>query len=702
MSKRPKSKNKFQNSGKTNKSNRSQSSGRQNKKRRDHKNHPQGIITITRKGFAFVSLEDGQENVPEADIFIPPQFVGNALTGDLVKVRIKDLYNPKGPSGEVVEVVQRKRVTFVGQVVDSHPRKSRIKIKPISNSFSRTLAAKRTLDVNVNDWVEFSIEKTETDYGFDVELIRHIPTQNNISGILDSLTEEYELPAPYTEDEERMAGELPLQEIERRDLTELTTMTIDPIDAKDYDDALSIVKEDDKTITIGIHIADVAAYLPPGSYFDKKASDRCFTNYLPGRMIPMLPRTLLKERCSLNADEIKPAHSIFVTLSKSSGEVKGYERFHSFVKVSKRLHYDEVQQYLDSQGLSFHEKKESMFEYESGLTYTETFETTWQSWPENVRKSIDQLFNVYKNVRSRRKALEHYIDVMPKEIRILCGGNPPEIKGIRHEKSDEAHEIVEEFMLMANTLVAEEMYHGHLPSVYRTHPAPNTEALVNFSRWLNETIQIKTGSLNTRKNINKLLHTFDPKDPYFDVIMISFVKAMERAKYDSTCEPHYGLGKEKYLHFTSPIRRYTDLFVHQQLWAADTGDYKVKETDQSNAIANKCTKTEQRYDEAYWAANDRLKLHFIAEKVATGEEVKLEAVIMNFARTEISIFLPEIGTFGSIPLSSLGDFYQLSDDNCELYGKQENSPIYKKGQILYVHVEHVNALYNELTFILVI
>lgn len=701
MSKRPKSKNKFQSSGKSNKSKHFQNSGkqtRQNRSRRDHKNHPQGIITITRKGFAFVSLEEGQENIPEADIFIPPQFVGNALTGDLVKVRIKDLYNPKGPSGEVVEVVQRKRTTFVGQVVDAHPRKSRIKIKPISNSFSRTLAAKRTLEVNVKDWVEFSIERTESDYGFDVELIRQIPTRNNISGILDSLTEEYELPAPYSEEEEEMARNLPLQNIERRDLTNLTTMTIDPIDAKDYDDALSIVHEDEKNITIGIHIADVAAYLPPGSYFDKKASDRCFTNYLPGRMIPMLPRTLLKERCSLNADEVKPAHSIFVTLSKNSGEVKNYERFHSFVKVSKRLHYDEVQQYLNSQGLSFHKKKASMFEYESGLTYTETFESTWQSWAPNVRKSIDQLFNVYKTVRSRRKALEHYIDVMPKEIRILCGGHPPEIKGIRHEKSDEAHEIVEEFMLMANTLVAEEMFHGHLPSIYRTHPAPNTEALVNFSRWLHETLQVKTGSLATRKNINKLLHTFDPKDPYFDVIMISFVKAMERANYDSTCQPHYGLGKEKYLHFTSPIRRYTDLFVHQQLWAADTGDYKIKEADHANAAANKCTKTEQRYDEAYWAANDRLKLHFIAEKVATGEEVKLEAVIMNFARTEISIFLPEIGTFGSIPLSSLGDFYQLSDDNCELYGKKENSPVYKKGQILYVHVEHVNTLYNELTF----
>ncbi len=672
------------------------------RKRDKEKTFPVGRITVTRKGFAFVSLEadqEGFENLPESDVFIPPQSVGNALTGDLVKIRITDLYNQKGPVGQVVEVVHRHRSFFVGQIVDAKPRQSRVTIKPISSAFVRTLAAKAVLDVEVGDWVEFSIERTTDTGGFDVDLVRRLETKNSVSGILDGLTEEFDLPVPYTEEEEKMAGALPLQKIERRDLTDLVTMTIDPIDAKDYDDALSIVAEDDKTITIGIHIADVAAYIPPESYFDKKASSRCFTNYLPGRMIPMLPRTLLKERCSLNAGELKPAHSVFVTLSKTSGEVKSYDRFHSWVKVDKRLHYDEVQQYLDDQKLTFHDEKPSLFEYESGLSYTETFESTWQEWSKEVTESINKLFATYKMVRTRRKALEHYVDVIPKEIRILCTGEPPEIQGLRHEKADEAHEIVEEFMLMANTLVAEETFHGQLPSVYRTHPAPSQEALINFSRWLNETLKVKAGSLKTRKNINKLLRSFSTSDPYFDVIMISFVKTMERAKYESECQPHYGLGKEKYLHFTSPIRRYTDLFVHQQLWAADTGHYKTKDAAHATMVAGLCTKTEQRYDEAYWAANDRMKLHFIADRVAAGEQVELEAVIMNFTRSEISIYLPEIGSFGAIPYTVLGDYYELSDDNCVLTGKRSDSRVFTKGEILYVGVKHVDPLYGELEYV---
>lgn len=675
---------------------------RSERKREKERPFPLGRITVTRKGFAFVSLEANQEGfgeLPEADVFVPAQSVNNALTGDLIKIRITDLYNTKGPVGQVVEVVERHRTAFVGQVVEAQTRSSRVIIKPISTAFTRTLAAKAIIDVEIGDWVEFTIERTTDDQGFNIDLIRRVETQNSVSGILDSLAAEFELPLPYTTEEEERAGALPLQEIERRDLTDLVTMTIDPIDAKDFDDALSIVAEDEKTITIGIHIADVAAYIPPGSYFDEKSASRCFTNYLPGRMIPMLPRTLLKERCSLNAGELKPAHSVFVKLSKTSGEVKDYERFHSWINVNKRMHYEEVQQYLDSQKLTFHDATPSLFEYKSGLSYDESFETTYQDWPEEVLKSITKLFATYKMVRTRRKALEHYVDVSPKEIRVMCSSNPPEIKGLRHEKSDEAHEIVEEFMLMANTLVAEETFHAQIPAIYRIHPAPSPDSLLNFSRWLNETLQVKAGSLKHRKDINKLLRSFDRNDPYFDVIMVSFVKTMERAKYESVCQPHYGLGKEKYLHFTSPIRRYTDLFVHQQLWAGDTGDYKAKDSAHATSVASVITNTEKRYDEAYWAANDRMKLQFIADRVASGEKVQLEAVIMNFTKSEISLYLPEIGSFGSIPFNALDGYYAVSDDGLKIMGKRKGARVFTKGEILYVGIKNVDPLMAKLEYV---
>ncbi len=665
-----------------------------------NKAYPVGYISITRKGFAFVALQAGQEDVdPELkDIFIPPKYVGNALTGDLVSVRITDRFNSKGPSGEVVKVVERNREAFVGQVIEIDETGRRAIVKPVSSAFPRTLAVIITgSDVENGDWLEFSIKNTkEGDRGFDVKFIRRLDRGNNVSGLLDGLTIEFELPEAYTMEEEEQAAALPALEIERRDLTDLITMTIDPIDAKDYDDALSIVSETEKEVVVAIHIADVAAYVSVGSYFDEKAASRSFTNYLPGRMIPMLPRTLLKERCSLNADELKPAHTLFVTINKNSGEIKDYERFHSWVKVTKRLHYDEVQQFLDAKGLSFHGDEKSMFEYKSSLVYDESFESTWQDWSEEVKGSIVNLFGIYKTLRNRRKALEHYVDVTPKEIRLLCSGNPPEVQGIRHEKSDEAHEIVEEFMLLGNTLVAEEMFHSDTPAIYRTHPSPTPESLENFSRWLKEAMDMKAGSLKNRKAINKLLHQFSPEDPYFDVLMVSFVKAMERAQYESECNPHYGLGKEKYLHFTSPIRRYSDLFVHQQLWEQEKGN-KIKSGKQAAAMASYITKTEKRYDEAYWTAMDRLKLHFIADKLASGELLKLEAVIMNFTRSEISIYVPELGMFGAIPFSTLGGGYGLSEDRCILSSRKTDRK-FTKGEIFYVKILHVDPRSADLQF----
>ena len=666
-----------------------------------NKSYPVGYISVTRKGFGFVSLQPGQEGIADdiKDIFIPGQFVGNALTGDLVSVRITDLFNSKGPSGEVLKVVQRSREAFVGQIIDLDETGRRAIIKPVSSAFSRTLAVLiKTESVIKGDWIEFSIKNTkEGDRGFDCEFVRLLDRGNAVSGLLDGLTVEFELPEAYTTEEEEIAAALPALEIERKDLTKLVTMTIDPIDAKDFDDALSVYSQDDKEIVIAIHIADVAAYVPVGSYFDEKASERCFTNYLPGRMIPMLPRTLLKERCSLNADEVKPAHTILVTLNKNSGEVKGYERFHSLINVTKRLHYAEVQQFLDAKGLSFHDdKKESTFHHESGLVYKEEFESTWESWGDTVQESIKTLFDTYKLLRGRRKALEHYVDVIPKEIRLLCSGNPPEVQGIKHEQSDESHEIVEEFMLLGNTLVAEEMFHAETPAIYRTHPAPKPESLENFSRWLKDAMDLKAGSLKHRKQINKLLHQFSPEDPYFDVIMVSFVKAMERAQYESECNPHYGLGKEKYLHFTSPIRRYSDLFVHQQLWDQEKG-HKIKSDKVAAATAAHITKTEKRYDEAYWTAMDRLKLHFIADKLASGELLKLEAVIMNFTKSDIAIYIPELGMFGAIAFNSLDDYYRLSDDGCILSSKKIGKK-YTKGEIFMVKIIHVDPRCAELKF----
>ncbi|MGL4854674.1 MAG: RNB domain-containing ribonuclease, partial [Lentisphaeria bacterium] len=649
--------------------------------------------TITRNGYAFVALE-GVEAGTVADVFIPAQFVRTALTGDRVKITITDPHNSKGPSGQVVTVLERNKDLFVGQVISIDNRSCKATVKPISNAFIKPLEIAMTFALQQEDWVEFSIASTLADaFEFNAELTTVLHTENSVSGILDGITQEFELPKLYTASEEDAAAALSLREIPRRDLTNWVTMTIDPIDAKDFDDALTMVSEDEKSFTVGIHIADVAAYVAPDELFDQMASTRCFTNYLPGRMIPMLPKKLLAERCSLNANEVKPAHTIVVVIDKSDGHVISSERFHSWIKVCKRLHYEEVQDFLDDNKFTFHAKEEAEA---STLKAVEEYAHDWPTWPDFVQNSIKDLFKVYKLVRERRKKLEHYIEVVPKEIRILCGGNPPGIKGLRTEKADESHEIVEEFMLLGNTLVALEMDKNKIPAVYRTHPAPAQDSILAFSRWIKETLHQDTGSLNDREKINELLKGFDPSDPYFEVIMVSFVRALERAKYESSPQLHYGLGKDHYLHFTSPIRRYSDLFVHQQLWAKELGQ-KIRSEQEAAMIASVITSTEQRYDEAYWTANDRLKLYFIAGKIASGELVKIKAVIMAFTKYDISLYLPELGMFSSIPYSVLNGYHEPNEDGSIL--RSNGKDIYEKGQIINVSVSNVNPLLGELTFV---
>ncbi len=657
-----------------------------------------GTISLSRQGYGFVTLDESEADA--VDLFIPAQFTDTALTGDRVEVIITDKDNPRGPSGKVVNIVKRHRVKFTGQVVEYSKFGKNFVIKPLSSSFNKTLTAVSKIEVRIGDWVEFSIRRTVPGAKrFDVQITKKISVSDNeVEGILSGIVEEFDLPAAYTEDEEKLAGNLELREISRRDMTEFLTMTIDPKDAKDFDDALSVVSETEKEIEIAIHIADVAAYVAPGCYFDKKASERNFTNYLPGRMIPMLPKTLLKERCSLNADELKPAHTVLGKLNKNSGEVKSYERFHSWVKVAKRLNYAEVQQFLDANDLSYHDKAVDPDRFHTDLSVKDETAAVWQEWTPEIQVSLRQLFATYKTLRNKRRAFDHYVEVMPKEICILCHGNPPEIAGIKHEVADESHEIVEEFMLLANTLVAEETLEYNIPAVYRVHPAPLPEGLETFSKWLKEVLDMNPGSLKTRKNINKLLKLIPEDNPYFEVVMISFIKAMERALYSEKCTLHYGLGKEKYLHFTSPIRRYSDLFVHQQLWEREINSGEVKNEKHAAVVAKNLTATEKRYDEAYWSTNDRLKLHFIENKINNGERVELDAVIMNFTKAEITMFIPEIASFGAIPYDDFNDYFEVNENVLE---SRDSDLSFKRGQIIKVLVTYVSPLFGEVKYAVV-
>lgn len=645
-----------------------------------------GTITVTRRGFAFVKIDQSADDEPIADIFVPPGKFQTAITGDEVEIKVVQ-QTEKGPLGEVTQIISRNRLDFVGQVVAVKARS--VIIAPVVNILGKTLAAPcpKKLELDAGDWINFRIIDDGASARLNIEIIDVIETKNEVSGILDGLTEEFNLPMQYTEEEEVRAAQLEPAEVERKDLTAFTTMTIDPFDAKDFDDALSILAEDEKTVTVGIHIADVAAYVRPGSYFDEKASKRCFTNYLPGRMIPMLPKNLLRDKCSLNADVIKPAHTVEVKISRNSGHVESYSRYHSWIKVTKRLNYDEVQHFFEDTGLVPKSKKNAHgvhFEEEAQVAYFED-KADWHEWSDDVKVQLTKLYHLYDILHQYRAAKEQFIMLIPKEIRILCNEETAELNGLHHEQSDQSHELIEEFMLLANTLVAKELLDRKMPGVYRTHPEPNNDDLVEFNRWLKNAFNRKAGSLSQRKSINRFLTSLDRDDPATSLIMVAFLKTMQRARYQVDCEPHFGLGKTHYLHFTSPIRRYTDLAVHQQLWQRDVQQKTLYAPEHCAAIANACTSCEQNYDEAYWAANDRLKMLFLSNCLKNGETTAFQAMIMTVNKSSLQLYIPDLGMFSEIPYSDMEDFFELNQELTAVRGR-ESGRVYRIGQIVNTHV----------------
>ncbi|MDD3119174.1 MAG: ribonuclease R, partial [Victivallales bacterium] len=497
-----------------------------------------GKLTTTPGGLGFVAVEEG------SDIFIPPQFVGPAMDGDRVRVvllpkRSGGEDDDRGPAGKVVEVVERGRRTVVGEMLAGH------KVRPLNKRIGEDIQVSGSrCGAKRGDWVELKLLQTEKD-GYKRGMVnRKIGPAGSIKTDLDAIVAEYNLSEPYTPQQEELAAKLERLAIDRTDLTDTFTVTIDPHDAKDFDDAISFAPGASAgEVEIGVHIADVAAWIPHGSELDHEAARRGFTSYLPGRTLPMLPRNLTA-LISLTADSVLPAHTVMMTVDTASGRILKSRRFHSLIRVDKRLTYALVQEFIDC-----------------GVAP--------KDWSRDFAADFVQLLDVFRKMRRLRRHDEKYLHPATTEIRVLCDEQNDKIVGLERKVQREADQLVEECMLAANSLVASELIERNVPGAFRVHPEPDPEKLDEFCSMMAGSFGLYPGELTSREAINKFLSSVEdgPKKP---IIMGVFLRALPRALYKEQPELHFGLGKERYCHFTSPIRRYPDLAVHQQLWALDT------------------------------------------------------------------------------------------------------------------------------------
>lgn len=634
-----------------------------NKSGRDKKlKFIEGRISVSASGFGFVTPVTGAP-----DIFIPPRYLGNALDGDIVKVsllREEARFKSKGPAGMIEKVVYRERTTAVGELIAGR------KLRPLSKKLPETIDLHGSLgDAKKGDWLEIEIHmNTETHSdGHRGKIKDIIGKVGMVEDDLNAIIREYGLLPPYSPKEEENALNLNDTHIHREDMTNLLCVTIDPPDAKDFDDAISISHgKTPNEIELGVHIADVAAWIQPGSEFDMKASERAFTSYLPGKTLPMFPKEFTK-KISLSPGKKSLCNTVIITVDKNSGKILRSRRVHSTVEIAKRLTFDEVQDFINGK--------------------------THEDWTAELSISMKHLLELTRKMREYRRLDEDFLELATTEIRILCDDITKEILGLRKEIQTESDQLVEECMLAANVEVAKEFILSGLPGIFRVHPEPEEEELLEFSTFIEETFGLNTGDMSSRKACNYFLGRLRD-DHKKAVIVDAFIRSLPRAYYHSEQALHYGLGKGLYLHFTSPIRRYPDVIVHQQLWAHDLKK-KIRSKKEIEEISALCTEMEALNSEAYFAANDRLKLHYMKNQISETRIDCFEGIIRKLSKAGLTAFIPELGINAFVPVEYLGGKFHRKSG---MLNPRKGHTSYKCGDFIYLFPDRIDLVRGSAIF----
>ncbi len=639
-------------------------------RRREHREHVEGKdrketfiegkLAVSASGLGFVTPKGGGQ-----DIFIPPRFLNNAIDGDIVKVGLlrEQRPNMKGPAGRVAEILERARTTVVGELIAGR------KVRPLSKKLQGDITLNGSIkSARKGDWVEIELQPYEDKHTHEHRgtLKSTIGEAGTVENDIAAVIKEFGLCQPYSEDEWDRAGQIQPIEVDREDLSDLVCMTIDPPDAKDFDDSISIRPGKNKgEMELGVHIADVAAWIWHGSEWDTKARKRSFTSYIPGNTLPMLPKDIT-QTISLIPGKKSYCHSVIFTVDAHTGMIIRSRRVHSRLRITKRLTFDEVQDFIDGKPCS---------------------------WEPDVAHHMKMLVELTRKMRHYRREVEQFLQLATTEIRVLCDDVTKKIKGLRREIQTESDMLVEECMLAANVEVAKELVTRNIPGIFRIHPEPTEEKQQEFSGFVEETFGLHTGDLGSRKACNHFLSKL-PDDHRKQVIMDAFLRSLQRATYFEKNQLHYGLGKGTYCHFTSPIRRYPDLLVHQQLWAVDFGG-KLRGKDEVARIALECSEKEQNNDDAYYAANDRLKLHYLKQKLLEADIDCFEGVIRKISAAGLSVFIPDLGILSFIPVEYLGFAYKKRKSKFITSGTHSK---YKCGDFIYVMPEHIDLIKGSALF----
>ena len=622
----------------------------------------------------------------------------HAMDGDKVQATMVARRRNHVREAVVTEIVERADHTFVGTL-------------EVKKDFAYLLTEDRTL---ANDlFIPKSALKKGKDGDKAVVKITEWPenAKNPVGHVIDILGKtgennaemhailaEYGLPYKYPAAVEKAADKLlpgiSAEELAKReDMREVMTFTIDPRDAKDFDDALSIRALDGGLWEVGVHIADVSHYVPEGSIIDREALKRSTSVYLVDRTIPMLPERLCNYICSLRPDEDKLAYSVIFTLNEKA-EIQNWHLAHTVIRSNRRFTYEEVQQVLEAH----HEASEE--DYNSPGDHYEPL-TPDAEPAEHFAKELIMLNRMAKELRRRRFA-GGAIDFDRCEVRFEIDekGKPT---SVFFKVSKDANKLIEEFMLLANRTVAESI--GKVAKgqkakvfVYRIHDTPDPQKLMNLADFVGK-FGYKLRTTGTKddvsRNLNKLLREVKGRKEQNVVEMVS-LRAMMKAKYSVQNVGHYGLAFRYYTHFTSPIRRYPDLMVHRLLTRYAEGGRSVGR-DKSEELCEHCSEMEQTAAQAARSSRKYKQVEFMKDHLGEVFEGTISGV------TEFGLYVEvnENKCEGMVPLRDLkDDYYEFDEKNFCLRGRATHH-CYNLGDTVKIQVARADLFRKQLDYKLV-
>ena len=669
-----------------------------------------GRIQFRAGGSAFVIREAGDPGEPALQVF--PEDTGIALPGDRVVAR--EFPGRKGKRagekiGGVVRVLERARTSIVGDlrrmgrdhiVAPDDPRFSReISVgDPAKSGITPPPTTGDKVVVTLNEWKHRHDPLTGT---ITSRLGRTHEPRAELLGVF----EKFSLVQSFPEAVEREAAALP-DRVQPRDLAdrldyrEIPTFTIDPDDAKDFDDALSLEHLDGGDVRIGIHIADVSAYVRQGTALDKEAQHRGNSTYLVGVVIPMLPEKLSNGLCSLVEGQDRLCKAVFLTFGKS-GAIKTTTYANTVIRSRKRLTYKQAYAFLFENDLERIRALPLPPKHQTGSTGRALRDLS-DAELVDLQQWIRTLWRLASKLRKDRMA-HGSLDLNMPETKIFVDENGYADR-LEKIENDESHQLIEEFMLAANEAVARVTRTSRLPSLYRVHDEPDPEKLEEL-RGLLDSFEIKTGDLTRREEIVKLLVTLSTH-PQGYTLRSQLLRSLKKAAYRSTHDGHYGLAKKDYTHFTSPIRRYADLVVHRVFdhylikhqgypAHADRAGYNLAGVER---LAEHISLTEINSAEAERESVKIKLLEFFEREVDRKPKTKFAAIITDVRPNGFFLELVDSMTFGFVSMTTLGDdHYTPNNAGTMLIGRKTKKKFEINGR-LNVVVERVDRFKRLIDF----